>query len=156
MRNTIIGIVIGIVVGVMLGATVIAPRLELARPQTARHDGKKTENLSAAESSPDKNSVSRKAFAGDVSPLGRLRTASSFPRDLPHLGAMAVRLEDLLGDISGGTFDLKVYDPGVMVPIADTFRAVQSGTLEAAFSSPGQWAGEIPALQLFSSIPFGP
>ena len=156
MRNTIIGIVIGTVIGVMLGATVIAPRLELARPQTAEHDGEKTENLNEAELNAADKPALRKAFAGDVAPLGRLRTASSFPRDLPHLGAMAVRLEKLLGDISGGTFELKVYDPGVMVPVADTFRAVQSGTLEAAFSSPGQWSGEIPALQLFSSIPFGP
>ena len=156
MRNTIIGIVIGIVVGVMLGATVIAPRLEQARPQTAKHDGKKTENLNTSELDSANKAVTRKAFAGDVSPLGRMRTASSFPRDLPHLGDMAVRLEELLKDISGGSFELKVYDPGVMVPIGDTFRAVQSGTLEAAFLSPGQWADEIPALQLFSAIPFGP
>ena len=158
MRNTIIGIVIGIVVGVMLGATVIAPRLELAQPQTARHNGQKTENLNTSElsSASKTKTVSRKEFTGDIALLGRLRTASSFPRDLPHLGTMAVRLEELLGNISDNTFELKIYDPGVMVPAADTFRAVQSGTLEAAFSSPGQWANEIPALQLFSSIPFGP
>lgn len=158
MRNTIIGIVIGIVVGVMLGATVIAPRLEQARPQEISADGQKTEILNSANSNADKNSTNAKPKTNfiDVAKLGRLRIASSFPRDLPHLGAMAARLEQNLNEISGGTFDLKVYDPGVMVPVSDTFRAVQSGTLEAAFSSPGQWASEIPALQLFSSIPFGP
>ncbi|MDH3335763.1 MAG: TRAP transporter substrate-binding protein [Rhodospirillaceae bacterium] len=167
MRNTIIGIVIGIVVGVMLGATVIAPGLRQARSGVIGHDGTNAENIATATQDTQKtksainyvgaNSANKKnSLAGDNSHLSRIRTASSFPRDLPHLGEMAVRLERLLGEISNGTFDLKIYDPGVMVPVSDTFRAVQSGTLEAAFSSPGQWANEIPALQLFSSIPFGP
>jgi len=151
----------------MLGATVIAPGLRQARPSVASHDGLDAENIGAVTRGEQNgksktnytgnNTSSKKTgLTGDVTPLGRIRTASSFPRDLPHLGAMAVRLEQLLGEISNGSFDLKIYDPGVMVPVSDTFRAVQSGTLEAAFSSPGQWADEIPALHLFSSIPFGP
>lgn len=167
MRNTIIGIVIGIVVGVMLGATVIAPGLRQARPNAINHNGSETENL-GSETENNKNTNNKSVLKGtdaqenksgpgnNVVPLSRIRTASSFPRDLPYLGTMAVRLEELLGKISNGTFELKVYDPGVMVPASDTFRAIQSGTLDAAFSSPGQWASEIPALQLFSSIPFGP
>ncbi|MDH5773215.1 MAG: TRAP transporter substrate-binding protein [Rhodospirillaceae bacterium] len=167
MRNTIIGIVIGIVIGVMFGATVIAPGLRQARPNVVNHDGVNAENIGTAARygqngksttgfAGSDNSNKKSGFAGEVSPLNRIRTASSFPRDLPQLGEMAMRLEQLLGEVSNGTFDLKIYDPGVMVPVSDTFRAVQSGTLEAAFSSPGQWSDEIPALQLFSSIPFGP
>ena len=38
----------------------------------------------------------------------------------------------------------------------ELFDAVASGAIDAGFSSPGAWAHKEPALQLFSSIPFGP
>lgn len=158
MRNTIIGIVIGIVVGVMVGASIIAPRLEQARPTPNKLNGQAPEllNVTRAAESPASSPAIEPPQRGDVAPLGRLRVASSFPLSLPHLGEMAMRLEAELARLSDGDLSLKIYDPGVMVPVADTLKAVRSGALDAAFSSPGQWAEGIPALMLFSAVPFGP
>jgi TRAP-type mannitol/chloroaromatic compound transport system substrate-binding protein len=36
------------------------------------------------------------------------------------------------------------------------FDAVSTGGINAGWSTPGYWAGKVPALQLFSSVPFGP
>jgi len=52
--------------------------------------------------------------------------------------------------------DIRFHEPGTLIPIADTFDAVASGAVEAAFSSPGIWKDKAPALQLFASVPFGP
>ncbi len=157
MRNTIIGIVVGVVVGVMIGASVIAPRLQQAQSRTAPHGEETLERLNTETTpAPAPKAFSTASTIASGQPAIRLRVASAFARELPALGALATRLESELVRLSGGAFEMKVFGPGVMVPEKDTFEAVASGTLEAAFAAPGQWGREIPALQLFSSVPFGP
>ena len=36
------------------------------------------------------------------------------------------------------------------------FDPVSTGAIDAAWSTPGFWAGKIPAAQFFTAIPFGP
>ena len=69
---------------------------------------------------------------------------------------MAKRLTREIRRVSGGTIEIKFHEPGALVPPPETFDAVASGAIDAAFSSPGDWADKIPALHLFSAIPFGP
>lgn len=158
MRTILIGIIIGIVLGVMVGATVVAPGLEQARvepPQTVPSGAESlpidgpipspTEAVARPSTTPTKT-------AGAV----QLRITSLFAPKLPVLGEMAQRLETGLGATAGGTLDARLYAPGTLVPEADTFDAVASGTVEAAFATPAQWIGDSPVSQLFTAIPFGP
>lgn len=151
MRSTLIGIVIGVVVGVMLGATVVAPGL-----QKARHTPPK-EAIPGSETLPIPETVA--ALAAIPAPADdavRLRIVNLFPPKLPVLGEMAQRLESGLAGTSGGNINAQLFAPGTLAPASDTFDAVASGTIEAVFSSPGQWDPKAPALQLFTAVPFGP
>ena len=51
---------------------------------------------------------------------------------------------------------LKFFEPGALVPALEIFDAVSTGGVDAGWATPGYWAGKVPALQLFSSVPFGP
>ncbi|NVJ97590.1 MAG: TRAP transporter substrate-binding protein [Alphaproteobacteria bacterium] len=84
------------------------------------------------------------------------RMTSTYPSTLIQLGTLGKRLETELDKISGGNLSLKFYEPGVIAPPFETFDAVSYGAVEAGWSTPGYWAGKDPALQLFSSVPFGP
>ncbi len=133
MRNTIIGIIIGIVVGVVVGATVIAPRLAPPAPPAPP----------APTSKP-------------AEPAVRWKMASAYGASLPQLGTLAKRVTREIRRVSAGAMKIKFHEPGALVPPLETFDAVASGAVDAAFSSPGEWGDKIPALHLFSAIPFGP
>ncbi len=89
-------------------------------------------------------------------PTIRWRMASTFPSSLTILGTMGKRVETLSRDISGGSIEIKFYEPGALTPPFEIFDAVSYGAIEAGWSTSGYWAGREPALQLFSAIPFGP
>jgi len=160
MRNTITGIVIGIVVGVMVGTTVVAPGLESARHSPGsrpendpRVTGAEALNLAPGTISPRLPTTARTAL---TTPAKRLRVISLYPAKTPILGAIALRLQTILPVASGGRLNVTVYDPGTLVNTPDTLDAVKSGTVDAVFAPPGQWAQNQPALELFSAVPFGP
>ncbi|WP_020401049.1 TRAP transporter substrate-binding protein [Kordiimonas gwangyangensis] len=84
------------------------------------------------------------------------RLTSTYPSTLIQIGTMGKRLESEISSISGGSVNLTFYEPGVLAPPFETFDAVSYGAVEAGWSTSGYWAGKDPALQLFSSVPFGP
>jgi TRAP-type mannitol/chloroaromatic compound transport system substrate-binding protein len=86
----------------------------------------------------------------------RLRMGSAYAGNLPQLGTLAKRIERDIWRVSDGRLEIKFHEPGALVPPLDMFDAVRSGTIEAAFSSPGFWGNKVPALQLFGAVPFGP
>jgi len=155
MRNTIIGIVIGVVVGVMIGATVVAPRLEDARLQTGPANVPGAEVLGLGTDTPSQ-SRALSASPAMQAPIKRLRIISLYPAKTPILGELPLRLQTALPVASGGRLGVTVYDPATLVEEQDTLDAVKSGTVEAAFATPGQLAPDAPALQLFTAVPFGP
>ncbi len=160
MRGIIIGIVIGCVLGVMIGTTVIAPRLEeksnvksgviLPEPVKQEQRQKKITLIPAPD---DHVSVSP---AGPERPIIRWRMTSAYPGTLPQLGTLAKRVSQKLWEVSEGVIELKFFQPGMLVPPETMFDAVSSGTIEAAYSSPGLWEKKEPGLQIFASVPFGP
>lgn len=160
MRNTLIGIVIGVVLGVMLGATVVAPGLKEARmaPSQVVLAGSEALPLeqSDGDSGPEAETLRPSRAAALSGEAARLRIISVFPPNLPVLGEMAVRVEHSLTTASGGSIAAQLFAPGALVPAADSFDAVASGTVEAVFSAPSGWAPNDPALQLFTAVPFGP
>ncbi|KZB59981.1 MULTISPECIES: TRAP transporter substrate-binding protein [Thalassospira] len=86
----------------------------------------------------------------------RWKMGSTYPGSLTQLGTLGKRVDDKIDEVSGGNIKIKFYEPGALVPALEVFDAVSTGSIDAAFSTPGYWAGKVPALQLFGSVPFGP
>lgn len=86
----------------------------------------------------------------------RLNMGSAFPGKLVQLGSLGKSLSKKVQLISGGSVQLKFFEPKALVPPLEMFDAISSGSLDAAWSTPGYWFGKEPALAVFSAVPFGP
>ena len=84
------------------------------------------------------------------------KVAMTFPSTLTLLGESGKRLESRLALISDGAIELKLFEPGALVPAFEVFDAVSAGSVDAGWSASGYWAGKMPAAQVFNSVPFGP
>ena len=83
------------------------------------------------------------------------KMVTSWPRDFPGLGTGAARLADMIGQMSNGRLQIKVYGGNELVPAFEVFDAVQQGTAEMGHSASYYWKGKVPAAQFFAGIPFG-
>jgi TRAP-type mannitol/chloroaromatic compound transport system substrate-binding protein len=86
----------------------------------------------------------------------RWRMQSAFPSHLSVLGEVSSRFEGVIERMSGGTLEIRFFEPGALVPTLEAFDAVKAGSLDAMWGTPGFHAGKIPALTWFSAVPFGP
>ncbi len=83
------------------------------------------------------------------------RMVTSWPPNFPGHGVSASRLARRLGQLSGGRLDIEVFAAGELVPALEVLDAVSRGTIQLGHSAPIYWRGQIPAAQLFGSVPFG-
>ena len=83
------------------------------------------------------------------------KMVTTWPRNFPALGTGANRLAALIGEMSGGRIQVKVYGDGELVSAFEVFDAVSRGTAEMGHGSAYYWKGKIPAAQFFSTVPFG-
>ena len=67
----------------------------------------------------------------------RWRMPIAFPPNLPALGTPAQYAAEQLGLASGGNMQLRVYEPGKLVPAFDILAAVSDGKTEAGYT----WIG---------------
>jgi TRAP-type mannitol/chloroaromatic compound transport system substrate-binding protein len=81
---------------------------------------------------------------------------STYPGSLTQLGTLGKRIADNITRITGGEIEMVFQEPGGVVPALEVFDAVGTGAVEAGWSTPGYWAGRVPALQLLAAVPFGP
>jgi TRAP-type mannitol/chloroaromatic compound transport system substrate-binding protein len=81
---------------------------------------------------------------------------STYPGSLPQLGTLGIRIANQVTRITGGDITIQFQEPGAIVPALEVFDAVGTGAIEAGWSTPGYWAGRVPALQLLAAVPFGP
>ncbi|MBI2204813.1 MAG: TRAP transporter substrate-binding protein [Candidatus Rokubacteria bacterium] len=86
----------------------------------------------------------------------RWKMASAFGSKLPHLGTSALRFTDNVKVASGGSLELKFFEPGALVPALECFDAVSKGSVESCWTTPGYHTGKYPALSFFTTVPFGP
>jgi TRAP-type mannitol/chloroaromatic compound transport system substrate-binding protein len=84
------------------------------------------------------------------------KLASAYPSSLPVLGPAPFETAAALAAITGGTLEIKVYEPGALVPPLETFEAVGKGAVDAGFTAGTFWAGKDVTFNIFSAIPFGP
>jgi TRAP-type mannitol/chloroaromatic compound transport system substrate-binding protein len=86
----------------------------------------------------------------------RWKMASSFSSQLDVIGPAGVRIAENVTKMSGGSFDVKFFEPNSLVPPLQVFDAVSAGSIELGYSAGGFYAGKIPAAAFFSTVPFGP
>ena len=86
----------------------------------------------------------------------RIQMQSNFASTLALLGPNAKFTVDQINKVSGGSIDIKFFEPGALVPPAQAFDAVSSGALDAAWATPGFWTGKDIAFAVYSTVPFGP
>jgi TRAP-type mannitol/chloroaromatic compound transport system substrate-binding protein len=86
----------------------------------------------------------------------RWKMASAFGSKVPHLGTSATRFVDNIKVMSGGSLELKFFEPGALVPALECFDAVSKGSVEACWTTPGYHTGKYPSLAFFTTVPFGP
>jgi TRAP-type mannitol/chloroaromatic compound transport system substrate-binding protein len=165
LRHAIIGMVIGLIAGIIIGATVVRPKI-VPKKTTTSEIQSQNPTILKSETSP-KSPKTSSGSSADTPPetqsetvlkpdIIRWRMTGAYSGILPVLGELPSNLGATLKSISDGKFEMTFHEPGTLVPPLDLFDAVRSGTIEAAFSSPALWAEKNPALQLFSSVPFGP
>jgi TRAP-type mannitol/chloroaromatic compound transport system substrate-binding protein len=97
--------------------------------------------------------------AGSAAPAAQkvsLKVASAFPMSLPLLGEAAVTLSEKIDRISGGNIEMKMFEPGALVPALEAIQSVSKGSVEAAWSTAGYLAGTDMAFNFFTAVPFGP
>ena len=85
-----------------------------------------------------------------------IKMAAAFPSSLIILGETGIKLTQKINAVSAGNIKIKYFEPGALVPPMEIFDAVSSGGVDAGWASPAFWAGKVPALQFFTTFPFGP
>ncbi len=80
---------------------------------------------------------------------------TTWPPDFQGLGTGAEYLAELIGKMSDGRIEVKVFGAGELVPALQVFDEVSSGSVQMGHGASYYWKGKLPAASFFSSIPFG-
>ena len=73
------------------------------------------------------------------------KMASVVPSSMMSLGSHGKRFEEQIAAVSGGSMDIRFFEPGALVPPFEVFDAVSTGAADAGWSVAGYWAGKVPA-----------
>lgn len=95
--------------------------------------------------------------AGDADAQDRVRwrVPIAFPSSPPALGDNMPFVANMLSSATDGRIDLRVVEPGEMVPALELTEAVGTGQVQAGYNWLGYDQGRIPSSPLFGAVPFG-
>ncbi len=85
----------------------------------------------------------------------RWKMPVAFATNLPGLGSPAAWVADNLTTASDGSIQVRVYEPGELVPPFDILQSVSDGKVSTGYTWIGYDQGKIPAVPLFAAVPFG-
>lgn len=85
----------------------------------------------------------------------RWKVPIAFPSNLPALGDNAPWVAERLNAASGGDIQLKIEEPGKIVPAFQIMEAVKDNKVKAGYTWVGYDQGKIPAVPLIAAVPFG-
>ncbi|TFH85829.1 TRAP transporter substrate-binding protein [Billgrantia azerbaijanica] len=85
----------------------------------------------------------------------RWKMPVAFSTNLPGLGSPAAWVADNLTTASDGSIQVRVYEPGKLLPAFDILQAVSDGKVQAGYTWIGYDQGKVPAIPLFAAVPFG-
>ena len=80
---------------------------------------------------------------------------TTWPKNLPGLGAAPERLAERLRVMSNGRLNIKVYGSGELVGAFEVFDAVSHGAAEMGHGAAYYWVGKSPVAPMFATVPFG-
>jgi len=83
------------------------------------------------------------------------KMVTTWPKDFPGLGTGANTLARVIGEMSGGRIEVKVYGAKELVPAFEVFDTVSNGTAELGHGASYYWKGKSEAAQFFSAVPYG-
>jgi TRAP-type mannitol/chloroaromatic compound transport system substrate-binding protein len=86
----------------------------------------------------------------------RANMAGAFPSSMSILGPAQARTVSYINRLSGGSIDIKFFEPGALVPGSQYFDAVSNGSLDMAYTAAGYFTGKDVAFAMFTTVPFGP
>jgi TRAP-type mannitol/chloroaromatic compound transport system substrate-binding protein len=86
----------------------------------------------------------------------RAQMGWAFPSNTGLLGPTQTKLVETLRAVSGGSIDVRGFEPGALVPANQYLDAVGNGSLDMAWTVSGFWTGKDIAFALYGSVPFGP
>ena len=85
-----------------------------------------------------------------------INVAQAYPASSAVLGHTPADLAEMLAVASGGTLQMKTFEPGALVPVLETFDAVAKGAVDAGYTAGTFWAGKDVTFNMYSAVPFGP
>lgn len=85
----------------------------------------------------------------------RWKMPVGFGSNLPGLGSPSPWVADMLTRASGGSLQVRVYEPGELMPAFEVLQAVSDGKVPVGYTWIGYDQGKIPAIPLFAAVPFG-
>ena len=90
-------------------------------------------------------------------PKFQWRLSTAWPPQLDVMQGHAVRLAQVVDEMSGGRLKIEVFASGQIMKAFDCFDATSKGAIEAFMGTSSYWAAlrPEPAFQWFMSIPFG-
>ncbi len=83
------------------------------------------------------------------------RLPLSFQTTMPVLGDNPIYVTEALRESSGGAIDIRLFEPGEVVPAFGISEAVRDGKVEAGYTWLGYDQGRIPSAALLAAVPFG-
>jgi TRAP-type mannitol/chloroaromatic compound transport system substrate-binding protein len=83
------------------------------------------------------------------------RLSTAFPPALDVHGRAAQRLAKIVEETSGGRFRIEVFPGGQIMGSFECFEAASKGTIEAFMGGSYYWTDKEPAVDWFSTVPFG-
>ena len=86
----------------------------------------------------------------------RWKMHAAFGKNVAVLGPVPYRITDMIRAMSGGDFDIKVFEPGALAGGYAYYDPIQQGAFEAGYGTPGANQGKNTALAFASAWPFGP
>jgi TRAP-type mannitol/chloroaromatic compound transport system substrate-binding protein len=88
-------------------------------------------------------------------PKVQWRMSTAFTAALDVVQGAAERLAKVVEETSGGRFRIEVFPGGQIMPALACFDATSQGTVEAFMAISYYWTTKEPAVEWFSTIPFG-
>ena len=85
----------------------------------------------------------------------RWKLVTTWPKNLPGLGAAPENFARYVNEMSGGRLEVRVFGAGEIVPAFEVFDAVSQGAAEVGQGASYYWKGKIPAAVFFTAVPFG-
>jgi len=86
----------------------------------------------------------------------RLNLQNAFPTANPLVGTTSRDFVERVRRVSNGAVDIRLHEPGALVPALETFDAVSAGSLDMGWSVATNQSGRDPTFNFFGSVPFGP